>query len=156
LWDAKSGRLIGDPLGDPLAGLKGVVDSIAFSPDSRRIVSGHGDGMRLWDARTGQAIGVPLASSKRGAISVAYSADGTRLVSAGGGSVRLWPAPKAWPDEVCAKLTRNMSRKQWSEWVSPEIPYACQCPGLPIPPDDPSTVAATESCPGVPVQAMFR
>lgn len=24
------------------------------------------------------------------------------------------------PDEVCAKLTTNMSRKQWREWVSPD------------------------------------
>ena len=29
-----------------------------------------------------------------------------------------------------------MSRKEWREWVSPEIDYIEQCPGLPIPPDE--------------------
>ncbi len=63
--------------------------------------------------------------------------------------------PKAWPDELCAKLTRNMSRKQWREWVSADIPYTCQCPGLPIPPDDPNTKASPELCPGEPAKSML-
>ena len=51
-------------------------------------------------------------------------------------TLRPLPAPNAWPDELCAKLTRNMSRKQWREWVSPDIDYLEQCPGLPIPEDN--------------------
>jgi hypothetical protein len=39
------------------------------------------------------------------------------------------------PGELCAKLTANMSRKQWSDWVSPQISYITMCPGLPIPAD---------------------
>jgi hypothetical protein len=54
--------------------------------------------------------------------------------------------PKAWPDELCKKLTRNMSRKEWREWVSPEIPYTCQCAGLPIPADDGSISPSAETC----------
>jgi hypothetical protein len=57
-----------------------------------------------------------------------------------GQCLRLWPAPKAWPDELCKKLTRNMSRKQWLEWVSPEIDYIEQRPGLPIPSDEPDHI----------------
>ena len=63
-------------------------------------------------------------------------------------------APPKWPDELCAKVTRNMSRKQWRDWISPEIPYACQCPALPIPPDDPK-VESSETCPGEPAQSIF-
>ena len=29
-----------------------------------------------------------------------------------------------------------MSRKEWREWVSSEIDYIEQCPGLPIPPNE--------------------
>ena len=39
--------------------------------------------------------------------------------------------PKASPDALCAKLTHNMSRKQWNQFVSPEIDYIPVCPGLP-------------------------
>jgi hypothetical protein len=34
---------------------------------------------------------------------------------------------------VCSKLSRNMSPAQWRDWVSPEINYLVQCPGLPVP-----------------------
>jgi len=60
--------------------------------------------------------------------------------------LRLWPAPKVWPDLLCAKLTSNLSRKEWREHVSPDIEYREQCHGLPIPPDEPAVqqpIAAT-------------
>jgi hypothetical protein len=62
-------------------------------------------------------------------------------------TLRLWPAPKIWPNLLCAKITRNMTRKEWREHVSPDIPYTCQCPGLPIPPDNPYSNAKPEICP---------
>jgi TIR domain len=34
--------------------------------------------------------------------------------------------------ELCRKLTTNMSRKQWRDWVSPDIGYIAVCPGLPM------------------------
>jgi len=37
-----------------------------------------------------------------------------------------------------AKLTTNMSRQQWRDWVSPDIDYIEACPGLPIAPDAPA------------------
>jgi hypothetical protein len=36
---------------------------------------------------------------------------------------------------LCAKLTTNMSHKQWRGWVSPDIGYIKACPDLPIAPD---------------------
>jgi hypothetical protein len=70
---------------------------------------------------------------------VAFSSNGTRLVSGSGdGTLRLWDAPKVWPDLLCAKLTYNMSRKEWREQVSPDIEYLEQCTGLPILPDTPA------------------
>jgi hypothetical protein len=58
-----------------------------------------------------------------------------RLASASDDTtMRLWRAV-ASPDMLSAKLTANMSRQQWRDWVSPDIDYIEVCPGLPILPD---------------------
>ena len=44
---------------------------------------------------------------------------------------KVWPAV-ASPEDLCSKLTQNMSHKQWDEWVSPDIDYITGCPDLPI------------------------
>ena len=46
------------------------------------------------------------------------------------GTVRIWHAI-ATPQMLCDKLTTNMSRKQWREWISPDIEYIKLCPRLP-------------------------
>jgi hypothetical protein len=37
--------------------------------------------------------------------------------------VQLWPGPQVWSDELCAKLSANISERQWREWISPDIDY---------------------------------
>ena len=91
LWDAATGQ----PLGAPLTGHTGAVDSVAFSPDGTRIASGSDDQtVRLWDAATGQPVGDPLTGHTGAVDSVAFSPDGTRIASGSDDqTVRLWPAP---------------------------------------------------------------
>ena len=69
---------------------------------------------------------------------IAFSPDGSRIVSGSRDRTsRLLPSHKASQMNFAEKkLTRNMSRKEWREWVSSEIDYIEQCPGLPIPPNE--------------------
>lgn len=133
LWNASTHQ----PIGGPLIGHQNSVTSVAFSPDGRRVVSGSWDKtLRLWDGETGQPIGQVLTGHSADVNSVAFSPDGKYILSASSDeTLRIWPVFEAWADELCKKLDRNMSHKEWREWVSPDIDYIEQCPGLPIPPD---------------------
>jgi WD40 repeat protein len=131
-------------VGQLQTGHKDWVGAVGFSPDSRSIVSGNGDQtLRFWDTQTGRPLGPPLTGSTQPMFNVAFTPDGRSVVSSNSGTpdrnadgaLRLWPAPPAWHDLLCDKLSDNLSRQQWKQWVSPNIDYMQVCAGLPIPPD---------------------
>ncbi|KIK66981.1 hypothetical protein GYMLUDRAFT_915410 [Collybiopsis luxurians FD-317 M1] len=95
IWNIKNGS----PIGEPLQGHTDWVQSVAFSPDGKRIVSGSGDEtVRIWNAETGTPIGEPLQGHTDWVRSVAFSPDGKRIVSGSGDkTVRIWNAETGTP-----------------------------------------------------------
>ena len=90
MWDAVSGECV---LG-PLEGHTGWVNSVSFSGDGSRIVSGSGDKtVRVWDAVSGECVLGPLEGHTRWVMSVSFSGDGLRIVSGSSdNTVRVWDA----------------------------------------------------------------
>jgi small GTP-binding protein len=86
LWDVDAGRCL-----RVLEGHTSAVDSVAWSTDQRRALSGAGDGtVWLWDLGAGRCLRV-LKGHTSAVNSVAWSADQRRALSgAGDGTVRLW------------------------------------------------------------------
>jgi hypothetical protein len=88
LWDAETGK----PIGDPLKGHDSSMLSAAFSPDGKRIVTASEDHTaRLWDVESGRPIGEPLKGHSNRVWSAAFSSDGRRVITASSDrTVRLW------------------------------------------------------------------
>ncbi|MBQ5892572.1 MAG: TIR domain-containing protein [Bacteroidales bacterium] len=76
-----------------LEGHSDWVDSVAYSPDGKRIISGSGDKtVKIWNANTGQCLKT-LKGHSRSVYSVAYSPDGTKIISGScDKTVKIWDA----------------------------------------------------------------
>ncbi len=109
-----------------------TVGSVAIDPSGKHVASGSDDqSVRLWDASNGQMIGTPINGLAARIIKVAFSPDGkTFTVAAADGTVAKWPT-EATEKDLCAKLTVNMSRSRWPEWVAPDVEWRELCKGLP-------------------------
>jgi WD40 repeat protein len=87
LWDADGGRELLH-----WQSRAGLVWSLAFAADGRRLVSGGGQALEVWDPATGRPLAC-LRGHTRSPLSVAWSPDGRHLVSGGGpgeNAVRVW------------------------------------------------------------------
>jgi WD40 repeat protein len=95
VWDAQTGQEL-----VTLEVHTGPVNSMAFSPDGKTLVSGSSSTrdhqgkpvpseVKLWDAQTGQALRT-LQGHAESVRSVAFSLDGKRLVSGSGDKTIIW------------------------------------------------------------------
>jgi hypothetical protein len=95
VWDAASGK----PIGEPLQGHEGPLFSAAFSRDGQRILTASRDmTARVWDAESGKPIGKPLEGHEEAVNSAAFSRDGHRIVTASDDmTARVWDAQSGKP-----------------------------------------------------------
>jgi WD40 repeat protein len=118
---------------------KGVMD-LAFAGaqshrGSDRLLAASFDPyvVQLWDVDRPDSTQFIFEGHQSQVVAVAVSADDARIVSASAdGTIRIWPnlPTMAADDALCAKLTENMSRKNWDSWVSGDIPFQPICSTL--------------------------
>jgi WD40 repeat protein/serine/threonine protein kinase len=109
LWDAATRKQI-----TPLE-YSSIVWNLAFSPDSRYLVSTHGDGaIIVWDADKRER--VANFNEHSGAVeSVAFSRDGRRVASASeDGSVIVWDAASGRKENVFGDYTNSVNAVAFS------------------------------------------
>jgi WD40 repeat protein len=103
IWDAESGREF-----QCLRGHEGKVESVAFSPDGRKIVSGSADQtIRIWDTTGDQQL-----SRTRDGEQVGRSPDGRQIVTtsqaSGKPTVRIWELAHA-REKCCLPAWESLS-----------------------------------------------
>jgi WD40 repeat protein len=145
-WDAATGSPTGDPIFPGAGTDRHAVFSVAFSPPGEGgrvlIASGNADyNVRLWDADAvaGEQWGQSFAGHHDRVVGVAFDPRGSRIVSASAdGTLRIWPDPPTIDPSkaLCARLSENMSKKDWQTYISRDAPYVPTCPGLPVAGDD--------------------
>jgi WD40 repeat protein len=145
VWEAQTGQEIARMTYD------GMVNSIAFSPDGKYVISGGCDkeelnhtctegSARVWESTTGKEI---ARTTYDGFVnSVAFSPDGKYVVSAGcekpglyndclQGSARVWLwQPADLIAGACAYLPRNLTLAEWNQYL-PNQAYQKTCEQLP-------------------------
>ena len=110
-----------------------TIYSVAFGPEGKEVIAVGKDGkVRLWNLERDNADAQLLDGPGKNVYSVAFSPDG-KWFAAGGSdqTVKLWPRTKWLAEIVCQQVTRNLTQKEWAEYVGADIDYEKTCDKLP-------------------------
>jgi WD40 repeat protein len=95
IWDAATGQ----PIGEPLRGHLGSVNSAAFSPNGTLIITGSSDKTaRIWDATAAERVATTLIEPKTITwAGASFSPDGNRVVTRFDDTAQIWDAETGQP-----------------------------------------------------------
>ncbi|WP_088893773.1 AAA family ATPase [Leptolyngbya ohadii] len=119
----------------PLNELKhgGVVRSASFSSDGTKVITGSFDNTaRIWDSVTGKELARLAHEDRVG--SVSFSPDGTKVITGSDDkTARIWTvSSRNFANEICSRVTRNLTVREWESYVSSLSQYELVCGNLPV------------------------
>jgi WD40 repeat protein len=104
---------------------------VKFSPDDRQIATSSFDKtVKIWDAANLNNRPIIINKHTTWVLSVAFSSDGRFLISSDeDGNIYYWPTHAIYmAEQMCGKITRNMTQREWETYVSYDINYQKTCP----------------------------
>jgi hypothetical protein len=113
------------------------VSDLSFSSDGKYLASSSYNGeARVWEvnsfAKTNPHF-MKLFDVNSPAMSVGFANDNKQVVVGyKNGSLQFWTlSAKILADDICNKLQRNMSNKEWMQYVGEDIEYRKTCASKP-------------------------
>jgi Tol biopolymer transport system component/energy-coupling factor transporter ATP-binding protein EcfA2 len=104
---------------------------VKFSPDDRQIATSSMDKtVKIWDVTNFNNLPIIIDKHKTWVLAVAFSPDGKYLVSSSDdGDIYYWPTHASYlAEQMCGKVTRNLTQREWETYVSYDILYQKTCP----------------------------
>ncbi|MFN8334296.1 MAG: hypothetical protein U0U09_04160 [Cyclobacteriaceae bacterium] len=121
------------------AGHKAGVYDVEFSPDGKLLASAGSDKrLQMWVLENPGDLPIVMDNNNGFIWDIAFAKGSDYLIAACHESeIRVWPtSPELLANQVCPKLTRNMTRDEWDKYVGTEesFPYETTCANLLVKP----------------------
>lgn len=126
-----------EPVQPALTGFRAPITDIEFSPDDRLVLGTTTNSqVRIWDMQNLFDLPIVLEDysglNEQGWVNDAdFSPDGKYFVTASGdGFIRRYPTTAhAMAEEICSKVSRNLTANEWRQYVGESIEYVETCEG---------------------------
>jgi WD40 repeat protein len=108
------------------------ITDIALSPDNTLLATASYDGtIKIWNANNLNIRPVEIRAHEAWAHSLAFDRNGRYLVSGDTQDrIFVWASRTDYmADEICGKVTRNMTANEWDDYVGYDIEYQKTCAG---------------------------
>lgn len=115
--------------GRALPGSPGLMQQLGFSRDGRLLAAQGGDGLlRIVDVDARAQLGEPIVVTGSDPRTV-LRPDGDELVVSAGSALASWDLrTRRWRTEACRLAGRNLTRAEWSSYLSATDEYRRTCP----------------------------
>ncbi len=118
-----------------LSGHKAGVSDLEFSPDGKLLASSGLDRkLQMWVVDREEDLPITMDNNNGNIWDLSFTPDSNYLIaSCNAGEIRVWPTDtRMLAEQVCPKLTRNMTPDEWGKYVRNGITYESTCNSLSI------------------------